>query len=287
MFVASTYMKKEIFSNVEPDLVIFNSNELVSMNTRYGAPRIGENMSELAIIKDGAIAIKDDLIIFIGTKDELMSKYEFGKIPTKVDATNKLVTPGFVDPHTHIIFDGTRENELSMKLEGKTYLEILKAGGGILRTVRKTREATLEKLVENGKKILDRMMSYGTTTLEAKSGYGLTTESEIKLLKAVKTLNSEHCIDIIPTFLNNRAFHDGSMSVEHIFELGGRHPMSSDFHDVIDPARHTDTIVRHFVCPIAREVKSVSVAVPIGLTVFFICFVEPAKHPRREGWKLD
>ncbi|MFX1430992.1 MAG: hypothetical protein ACFFCY_12595, partial [Promethearchaeota archaeon] len=125
MFVASTYSKKELFSDVEPDLVIFHSNELITMNTKYGAPRIGEDMSELAVINDGAIAVKDDRIIFIGTTDELLSKFEFGKIPTKIDATNKLITPGFVDPHTHIIFEGSRENELSMKLEGKTYLEIL------------------------------------------------------------------------------------------------------------------------------------------------------------------
>jgi len=175
------------------------------MNTKYGAPRIGEDMAELAIINDGAVAVKDDRIIFIGPTDELISKFEFGKIPTKIDATNKLVTPGFVDPHTHIIFDGTRENELSMKLEGKTYLEILKLGGGILKTVRETRKAPLEKLVENGKKILDRMMSYGTTTLETKSGYGLTTESEIKQLKAIEILNDKHPLDIVPTFLGAHA----------------------------------------------------------------------------------
>jgi imidazolonepropionase len=205
MFVASTYSKKEIFTDIDPDLVIFHTNELVTMNTKYGAPRIAEDMSELVIINDGAVAVKDDIIIFIGSTDELISKFEFGKIPTKIDATNKLVTPGFIDPHTHIIFDGTRENELSMKLRGKSYIEILKAGGGILKTVRETRKASMEKLVENGKKILDRMMSYGTTTVETKSGYGLTTESEIKQLRAIEILNNEHPIDIIPTFLGAHA----------------------------------------------------------------------------------
>ncbi|MFX0023229.1 MAG: imidazolonepropionase [Candidatus Hermodarchaeota archaeon] len=205
MFVASTYSKKELFSNLEPDLVIFHCNELVTMNTKYGAPRIGEDMSELAILNDGAVAVKDDRIIFIGSTEELQSKYEFGKIITKIDASNKLVTPGFVDPHTHIIFEGSRENELSMKLEGKSYLEILESGGGILKTVRATRNAPIEKLVQNGKKILDIMMSYGTTTIEAKSGYGLTTESEIKQLEAMQILNDEHPIDIIPTFLGAHA----------------------------------------------------------------------------------
>ncbi|MFX0083666.1 MAG: imidazolonepropionase [Candidatus Hodarchaeota archaeon] len=175
------------------------------MNTAFGAPRTGEDLSELSIISNGAIAIKDDRIIFVGTTDELMSTFSFGKITRKIDASNKVVTPGFVDPHTHIIFDGTRENELSMKLDGKSYLEILKEGGGILKTVRETRNASLEKLVENGKKILNRMMSYGTTTLETKSGYGLTVESEIKMLKAVKLLNEVHPIDIVPTFLGAHA----------------------------------------------------------------------------------
>jgi imidazolonepropionase len=202
---ASTYEKKELIAESEPNLVIFGASELITMNTAYGAPRIGEDMSNLAIINDGAIAIKDDRIIFTGSTDELISKYNIEKIETKIDASNKLVTPGFVDPHTHIIFDGTRENELSLKLEGKSYLDILNEGGGILKTVRDTRKASIEKLVLNGKKILDQMLAHGTTTIETKSGYGLTTESEVKLLRVVKTLNIEHCIDIIPTFLGAHA----------------------------------------------------------------------------------
>ncbi|MFX1320952.1 MAG: imidazolonepropionase [Promethearchaeota archaeon] len=175
------------------------------MNTKFGAPRIGKGMSKLSIIDNGAIGIKDDRIIYVGTTDELMSKFSFNEIKTKIDATNKMVIPGFVDPHTHIIFDGSRENEFQMKLEGKSYLEILQAGGGILKTVRETRKASLEKLVENGKKILDRMMRYGTTTVEAKSGYGLSTESELKILKALHILNKEHPLDIVSTFLGAHA----------------------------------------------------------------------------------
>jgi len=205
LFVSSTYKKKLIKQEDNPDLVIFNANELITMNTKFGAPRIGKNMSELSIIDNGAIGVKDDRIIYVGTTDELISKFSLNEIKTKIDAKNKLVTPGFVDPHTHIIFDGSRENELQMKLEGKSYLEILQAGGGILKTVRETRKASLEKLVENGKKILDRMMSYGTTTVEAKSGYGLSTESELKILKALQILNEEHPLDIVSTFLGAHA----------------------------------------------------------------------------------
>ncbi|MFX1500612.1 MAG: imidazolonepropionase [Promethearchaeota archaeon] len=202
------------------------------MNTKYGAPRIGEDMSELAIINDGAVAVKDDRIVFVGSTDELMSKYEFGKIPIKIDASDKLVTPGFIDPHTHIIFDGTRENELSMKLDGKTYIEILEAGGGILKTVRETRKASIEKLILNGKKILDRMMSYGTTTIETKSGYGLTTESEIKQLEAIQILNEDHPIDIVPTFL-------------------GAHAIPPEYKDKTD--KYIELIISEMIPRIAKE----------------------------------
>ncbi len=232
MFVASTYSKKEIFTDVEPDLVIFHANQLVTMNTTFGAPRIGEDMSELAIIHDGAVGVKDERIIFVGTTEELMSKFEFGKIPTKVNAKNKLVIPGFVDPHTHIIFDGTRENELTLKVNGKTYLEILNEGGGILKTVRETREASLAKLIENGKKILDRMMFYGTTTAEIKSGYGLTTESEVKILRAAKILNEEHPIDIISTFL-------------------GAHAIPPEYKD--EPDEYVDLIISEMIPTVVKE----------------------------------
>lgn len=243
MFVASTYSKKELFSNIEPDLVIFHCNELITMNTRYGVPRTGENMSELAIINDGAIAVKDDRIIFIGSTEELQSKFEFGKILTKIDASNKLVTPGFVDPHTHIIFEGSRENELSMKLEGKSYIEILESGGGILKTVRETRNASIEKLVQNGKKILDNMMAFGTTTIEAKSGYGLTTKSEIKQLEAMQILNDDHPIDIVPTFL-------------------GAHAVPPEYEK--KPDKYVDLIISDMIPRIAKE----------GLAVFCDVFCE-------------
>ncbi|MFX1354667.1 MAG: imidazolonepropionase [Promethearchaeota archaeon] len=184
-----------------PTLIIIHANQLVTLDSKYGVPRIGDHMKNLAVIKDGAVALKNDIIDFVGTTDELYSFYDITKDTVVIDARNKLVTPGFVDPHTHIIFDGSRENELEMKLNGMSYLEILNAGGGILKTVKATRKASLEKLVENGKKILDRMIKFGTTTIETKSGYGLDVENEIKSLRAAKILNNEHSIDIVSTFL--------------------------------------------------------------------------------------
>ena len=191
--------------DVKLDLAIINANELVTLNSKYGCPRTSSAMTNLAIINDGAIAIQGDEIIFVGTTTELLKTYNLKDIECVIDATNKLVTPGFVDPHTHIIFDGSRENELEMKLAGKSYLEILEAGGGILKTVRDTRKAPLEKLIQNGKRILDKMMRYGTTTVEVKSGYGLTVEDEIKSLRAANELNKIHPLDIIPTFLGAHA----------------------------------------------------------------------------------
>ncbi len=187
------------------DLIIIHANELVTMDTTYGVPRVGLEMKELAIIPDGAVAISRDTIIFVGTTKKLYANFPPSEESVIIDATNRLITPGFVDPHTHIIFDGYRENELEMKLAGKSYIEILESGGGILKTVKATRKAPLARLIKNGKTILNRMMKYGTTTIETKSGYGLDIENEIKSLLAIKELNLEHPIEIISTFLGAHA----------------------------------------------------------------------------------
>jgi len=187
------------------DLIIIHANELVTMDSTYGVPRVGPDMKNLALIPDGAVAVSRGSIIFVGTTKELIVNFPPSEETIIIDATNKLVTPGFIDPHTHIIFDGYRENELGMKLAGMNYIEILESGGGILKTVKATREAPLAQLIKNGKIILNRMMEYGTTTIETKSGYGLNTENEIKSLLAAKELNLEHPMDIISTFLGAHA----------------------------------------------------------------------------------
>jgi imidazolonepropionase len=219
-------------SDIKPDLVIINASELATLDSKYGSPRTGSAMSNLAIIKNGALAVQKGNIIFVGKTEEMLKIYDIKEIPCIIDAENKLVTPGFVDPHTHIIFDGSREKELEMKLAGKTYLEILETGGGILKTVRATRKASLEKLIQNGKKILDKMIQYGTTTVEAKSGYGLTVEDEIKSLKAARELNKIHPIDIISTFL-------------------GAHAIPPEFKD--NPDGYVDLIINEMLPRISRE----------------------------------
>ena len=160
------------------DIMIKSANELITLKGP-NKPRTKKQMSNLSIIKEGDLAIKDGVIFDVGKN----LKY---KSQTIIDSTTKAVMPGFVDPHTHLVFAGSREFELDMKLKGLSYIEILKRGGGIFYTVKETRKATVEKLIKESKKRLDKMLSYGTTTCEAKSGYGLDTKSELKILNIQK-----------------------------------------------------------------------------------------------------
>ncbi|MHA1110634.1 MAG: imidazolonepropionase [Promethearchaeota archaeon] len=201
----STPSIKVVNQKERSDLALINIHELVTMDSKFGIPRIGAQMNQLGIIKNGAVVVQEDAIVFAGTMDDFHQKYSMSDFPLVISGENKLVTPGFVDPHTHIIFDGTRENELQMKLSGMSYIDILNAGGGILKTVKATRAAPMSKLVENGHDILDHMLEYGTTTVETKSGYGLTVEDEIKSLKTIKILDKEHPIDVVSTFLGAHA----------------------------------------------------------------------------------
>ena len=122
-----------------------------------------------------------------------------------MDATGHLVTPGLVDPHTHVAYGGSREREFEMRLEGTTYMDIMNAGGGIHATTRMTREASEEELIEQTTKRLDLFLEHGVTTVEGKSGYGMDLETELKQLRVMKTLQETHAIDIVPTFMGAHA----------------------------------------------------------------------------------
>ncbi len=150
---------------------------------------------------NAAIAVEDGIIT------EILSG---GRIPAgtydeEIDAEGKLVTPGLVDGHTHLVFGGYRQHEIAMKLAGAGYLDILRAGGGILDTVGKTRQASKEELYDKTAGFLDEMMSMGVTSCEAKSGYGLDKETEIKMLEVIKELGEKHPMDVVPTFLGPHA----------------------------------------------------------------------------------
>ena len=148
--------------------------------------------------KDVEIIIDNELILEIGK--------DLRNIDSVIDCNNKLVTPGFVDPHTHPVFLNSRENEFHMRLEGSTYEEIAASGGGIRSSIFDLRNADISDIISKLKSRMDRFLTFGTTTVECKSGYGLDTESELKSLKAIKEVNDSHPIEMIPTFMGAHAF---------------------------------------------------------------------------------
>lgn len=161
----------------------------------------GSKQGQNVKLIDAAIAVENGIIKEI-TQGGKIPAGDFDQV---IDAEGKLVTPGLVDGHTHLVFGGYRQNEIPMKLAGAGYLDILRAGGGILDTVRKTREATFEELYDKSAAFLDEMMSFGITTCEAKSGYGLDMENEIKMLEVIKALRENHPADVVPTFMGAHA----------------------------------------------------------------------------------
>jgi imidazolonepropionase len=184
------------------DLLVVNANELVTLAENNQKPRTGKQMLELGIIHNGALAVKDGRIAAVGKTPEITKNFKAENI---VSASGKTVMPGFVDPHTHLVFAGSREDEFQMRVEGASHLEILDRGDGILKTVKETRRASVEKLVDNSTERLNMMLEHGTTTAEAKSGYGLTTKDELKILEVIQRINQMHPVDLVPTFLGANA----------------------------------------------------------------------------------
>lgn len=169
-------------------------------------PRTRKAMSELGLIEDGSVWIEHGEIVAVGTTSELEASFsERASEADIVDATGRLVTPGLVDPHTHLPYGGSREREFEMRLEGSTYMEIMNAGGGIHATTRMTRAATEDELVEQTTRRLDSFLQHGVTTVEGKSGYGLNLDTELKQLRVMKRLNESHPIDLVPTFMGGHA----------------------------------------------------------------------------------
>ena len=165
------------------------------------APRRGRAQSDISPLRDGAVASYRGAIVFAGASAELPARVELTPDATRIDASGCAVVPGFVDPHTHIVYAGDRTDELRRRLAGATYAEIAAAGGGILSTVMATRAASEADLADAARIRLDEMLAAGTTTCEAKSGYGLTVESELKMLRVIRALDAQHPIDVAATFL--------------------------------------------------------------------------------------
>jgi imidazolonepropionase len=180
-------------------MLIHTASQLLTL---AGGPQRGKDLGRLGIIPDGAVLVRGGQIAAIGTSAELRAAYP--DEPAQ-DAEGRVVMPGFVDPHTHLVFAGDRAAEFELRLEGRTYLEILAAGGGILSTVRATRRASVDELFAQTRERAASMLRHGTTTAEAKTGYGLETACELVEMEALLRLDDEGPLEIAPTFLGAHA----------------------------------------------------------------------------------
>ncbi len=196
-------------------MLIHSASQLLTL---AGGPQRGVALGRLGILEDGAVLVCDEAILAVGPTPDLLRSYPD---EPRLDASGCVVLPGFVDPHTHVIWAGDRAAEFEMKMAGAKYMDILAAGGGILSTVRQTRLASLETLMDETRPRLQCMFAHGTTTAEAKTGYGLQTETEIRLLEALLRLDAEGPLELAPTFLGAHAIppeytHDPQGYTDHL-----------------------------------------------------------------------
>jgi imidazolonepropionase len=176
-------------------MLIYNAKQLLTL---AGGPQRGKRLGELGLIEEGAVLVRDGIIQVVGKMDDLLERFPNEE---RFNAAGHVVMPGLVDPHTHLIFMGNRALEFEMRLEGKSYQEIMAAGGGIVNTVRMTRDASLEELMAAARPRMQGMLQHGTTTAEAKTGYGLTQSSELLQLQAILKLGKENGLELVPTYL--------------------------------------------------------------------------------------
>lgn len=186
-------------ANQTHPLILHNASQLLTL---VGGPQRGRHLGELGLIEDGAVAIDDGRIVAVGKSADLIA--QFPEAAT-FDSRQHVVLPGFVDPHTHLLWAGDRAAEFEMRLAGKSYMEILEAGGGILSTVKATREATVKELLTQTHPRAWQAFLHGTTTMEVKTGYGLELDAELKQLEAILAMDDEGPLSLAPTFLGAHA----------------------------------------------------------------------------------
>lgn len=216
------------------DLAIVNCGELLTIASGSNGPKRGAFLSELGLIRKGAIGIDRNKIAWVGRQGDYRRHY---KATREIDAEAKVVMPGWVDSHTHAVFAGRRDEEWLERLQGTPYLEILEKGGGILGTVASTRAASPKALFEQGASALNKMLAYGTTTVEIKSGYGLDPKEELKLLKVIRRLDRETPLDVMTTYLGAHVFpreyrNDPEAYVDQVIESLPAMRALADFCDV-------------------------------------------------------
>lgn len=209
-------------------VAVLHASQLVTL-AGPKRPRVGREMSNLAIIPDGGILICDGVIAAIGSSKEIARKVRGSRI---VDAGGRVILPGFIDAHTHLVFAGNRLDDFERRSRGETYEQIAAAGGGIWSTVQRTRAAGETDLLDQAKKHAEWFLKCGTTTVEAKSGYGLTVDDELKILRVIRRLNSKTPITFVPTFL-------GAHAIPH--------------EDRRSPQRYVDLVINEMLLRVAKE----------------------------------
>lgn len=188
------------------DVLVLNSNETITLDSPDGGNGLG-------IVDNGGVAINQGKIVLAASTDLLERKFHARRT---IDAEGEIILPGFVDPHTHLVFAGARDSEFQLRIAGVSYMEILRKGGGIIETVNRTRQASQESLFESGKQRLDTCLESGSTTVEIKSGYGLREDEELKILRTVQRLRRYHPCNIVPTFMGAHAVPPGETSSEYV-----------------------------------------------------------------------
>jgi imidazolonepropionase len=243
-----------------PGLLVFNASEVATL---AGGLRRGATQGDLGLLMDEpAVAAYQGRIVATGRLPDVEARLAelgvAGNAIARIDAGRGTVTPGLIDPHTHLLFGGTRHAEVELRQRGHTYLEILAAGGGILQTVRMTRAASDDELLDHGRRWLGEMLSHGVTTAEVKSGYGLDSESELRLLALYGRLADEGPVELVPTFL-------------------GAHAVAPEFRDRPDAVQaYTDSIINEQLPAVAEQ----------GIAVSCDVFCEPSVFPVDESRRL-
>ena len=184
------------------NLLVHSAAQLCVVPPHEGGVQRGRRLGDLGLIEDGAVACSNGMISAVGPTDEVRSEWSADQ---EIDASGCLVCPGFVDAHTHVVWSGSRADEFVQRIRGAGYAEIMSAGGGIMSTVRATRNASVGQLVAESAPRLKRMLAHGTTTAEVKSGYGLTVEDELKQLESISALRESQPVSLISTFLGAHA----------------------------------------------------------------------------------